>query len=81
MEKNHGKNKVDKMMKKKNFFVVLWNACTILELMLCNQNLTKFVYQTMLSSDSRAWALQLCKHLKKTTKFSMKIKLKAEHEL
>ena len=46
-------------------FVVFSNARSILELMLCNRNFTKLVYQTLLSSDCRAWALKLSKHLKK----------------
>ena len=35
--------------------------------MLCNWNLTKLYILTLLSSDYRAWALKLSKHLKKRT--------------
>jgi hypothetical protein len=41
-------------IKIKTYFVVFSKACSILELMLCNRNLTKLVYQTLLSSDCRA---------------------------
>ena len=43
------------------------NACSILELMLCNSNLTKLDILVLLSSDCRAWALKLSEHLKKQT--------------
>ena len=71
---NLGKDGVGKM-KTKTYFVVFSNACSILELMLCNRNLTKLVYQTLLSSDCRAWALKLGEHLKKQQKISIKIML------
>ena len=57
-------------------FCCFLNARSIWELMLCNPNLTKLVYQTLLSFDCRAWALKLSEHLKKTTKLSIKIRLK-----
>ena len=41
------------------------NACLILELLLCNRNLTKFNIRTLLSSNCRAWALKLNEHLNK----------------
>ena len=62
-KKNHSKDGVGEM-KTKTYFVVSSKACSILELMLCNRNLTKLVYQTLLSSDCRAWALKLSEHLK-----------------
>ena len=40
------------------------DACSILELLLCNQNLTKLVYPTLLGSDGRAYVPQLSEHLK-----------------
>ena len=43
------------------------NARSILELMLCNSHLTKLDILTLLSSDCRAWATKLSKHLKKWT--------------
>ena len=52
-------------MKTKTYFVVFSNARSGLELMLCNQNLTELVYQTLLSSDCRALALKVSEHLKK----------------
>ena len=58
----------------KTYYVVFSNACSILELMLCNWNLTKLVYQTLLSSDRRAWALKLSKYLKKQQHFPSKWK-------
>ena len=58
VQTNHGKDGVGKM-KTKTYFVVFSKARSILELMLCNWNLTKLVYQTLLSSDCRAWALKL----------------------
>ena len=51
--KNDVKDGVGKR-KTKTYFVVFSNAFSILELMLCNTNLTKLVYQTLLSSDGRA---------------------------
>ena len=45
-------------------FVVISNARSFLQLMLCNQNLTKFFILTLLSSNCRAWALKLSEHLK-----------------
>ena len=56
----------------KLFFVLFSNACSILKLKLCNQNITKLVYETLLSSNCRAWALKLSEHLKKRTIFSIK---------
>ena len=50
MKKNHGKNGVGKM-KTTKYIVVSSNARSILKLMLCKRNLTKLVYQTLLSSD------------------------------
>ena len=41
-------------MKTKTICVLFSNARSILELMLCNWNLTSLVYQTLLSFDSRA---------------------------
>ena len=56
-KKSYVKIRVCKINTKKTFFVVLFsNACSILELFLCNQNLTKLVYPTLLSSNCRAWA-------------------------
>ena len=49
-------------------YVVFSNARSILELILCNQNLTKFDILTLWSSDCRAWALKLSAHLKKQQK-------------
>ena len=46
-------------------FVVFSNVRSILKLMLCNRNLTKLDKLTLLSSDCRASALKLSKHLKK----------------
>ena len=63
-KKNHGKDGVCKM-KTKTYFS---KAHSILELMLCNWNLTKLVYETLVSSDCRAWALKLSEHLKKWQK-------------
>ena len=60
-------------MKTKTYFVVFSKACSILELMLCNQNLTKLVYQTLLSSDCRAWALRSSENLKKQQNFPSKL--------
>ena len=37
----------------------------LLELMLCNRNVTRFDILTLLSSDCRAWALKLSEHLNK----------------
>ena len=56
-------------MKTKTYFVIFSNVCSILELMFCNQNLTKLVYQTLLSSDCGVWALKLSEHLKKQQNF------------
>ena len=50
------------------YFVVFSNAHSILELMLCNRNLTKFDILTLLSSDCKAWALKLSKPLKNQQK-------------
>ena len=63
-------------MKTKTLFVLFSNARSILELMLCNRNLTKLGYQTLLSSNGKAWSLKLSEHLKKRTTFSIKIRLK-----
>ena len=41
-------------MKTKTFFGLFFNARSILELMLCNRNLTKLVYQTLVGSICRA---------------------------
>ena len=46
-------------------FVVSLNARSILELMLCKGNSTKFDILTLLNSNCRAWALKFSKHLKK----------------
>ena len=67
MQKIDGKVRVGQMKTKTFFFFS--NACLILEFTLCKRNLTKKVYQTLLSSDCRAWALKLNKHLKKQTNF------------
>ena len=48
--------------------VAFSNALSIFELMLCNRNLTKFDILTLLSSDCRAWAQKLSKHLKRQQK-------------
>ena len=72
VQKNYVKVGVGKM-KTKTFFVVFSNARSILELMLCNQNLTKLVYPTLLSSDCKAWALKLSEHLKKQQNFPSKL--------
>ena len=40
--------------KKRTYFVIFSNAFSILELMLCNQNIPNLVYQTSLSFDGRA---------------------------
>ena len=56
-------------MKTKTLFVLFSHACSILELMLCNRKLTKLVYQTLVSSNCRAWALKLSEHLKKGQNF------------
>ena len=48
-------------MRTKTLFVLFSKACSILKLMLCNQNLTKLVYQTLFSSSCRACALKLSK--------------------
>ena len=45
-------------------YVIFSNARSILELMLCNWNLTKLDILPLLSSDCRAWALKLSEHLK-----------------
>ena len=66
-EKNDVKVGVGKM-KTKTYFVVFSNAHSILELMLCNRNLTKLDILTLLSSDCKALALKLSKHLKKKKK-------------
>ena len=63
-------------MQAKIFLVVFSNAHSILELMLCNQNIPKLLYQTLLSSHCNAWALKWSEHLKKTRKLSFKISLK-----
>ena len=60
-------------MKTKTYFVFFSNACSILELMFCNQNLTKLVYPTLLSSNCSAKALKLSEHLKKLQKISLKL--------
>ena len=57
----------------KHGLLVFPNARSILELMLCNRNLTKLVYPTLLSSDCRAWTLKLSENLKTRTKFSIKV--------
>ena len=52
-----GKNYVNvgvSKMKTKTYFVIFSNACSIFELMFCNQNLTKLVYPTLLSSSFNA---------------------------
>ena len=66
-------------IKKKTFFVLFLNACSILELMLCNQNLTKLVYQTLLSSNCWAWALKLSENLKKWQFFLSKLGSKGQY--
>ena len=40
--------------RQKTYFVLFANACSILELMLCNINLTILVYQSLLGSNYRA---------------------------
>ena len=60
-------------MKTKTYFVVFSKARSILELMLCNRNLTKLVYQTLLSSDCRALAQKLSEHLKNNKIFHKKL--------
>ena len=60
-KKNNVKVGIGKM-KTKTFFVLFSNARSILELMLCNRNLTKLVYQILLSSNYRACALKLSEH-------------------
>ena len=72
MPKNYVKVGVGKM-KTKTFFVVISNARSILELMLCNPNLTNLVYQTLLSSDFRACVLKLSEPLKKQQNFPSKL--------
>ena len=56
-------------MKTKTYLAVFSNAISVLELMLCNQNFKELVYQTLLSSDCRLWALKLSEHLKKQQNF------------
>ena len=51
--KNYVKGGVGKM-KIKTWFVCFSNARSILELMVCNQNLAKLVNPALLSSDCRA---------------------------
>ena len=46
-------------------YVCFSNSSSILELMLCNLNLTKLDILTLQSSNCRAWALKLSEHLKK----------------
>ena len=60
-------------MKTKKYFVIFSIAGSILELILCNRNLTKLVCLSLLSSDCRAWALKLSEYLKKWQKKSLKI--------
>ena len=60
-------------MKTKTFFVLFSNAHSILELLFCNLNLTKLVYQTLVSSNCRARDLKLNKHLKKGQIFASKL--------
>ena len=62
-KKNHGKNGIGKM-KTTKYIVVSSNARSIL---------TKLVYQSLLSSDCRAWALKFRKCLKKQQNFPSKI--------
>ena len=50
---------------------VFSNARSIIELMLCNQNLTKLEILILLSYYCRAWALKLSKHKKKKTCFCL----------
>ena len=65
------KVEVSKMMT--NIFLVLFsNACSILE-MHCNRNLTKLVYQTLLCSGCKAWALKLSRYLKKGKHFPLEL--------
>ena len=59
-------------IKIKTWFVHFSNARSILELMLCNQNLAKLVHPTLLGSDCRAWALKLREHLKNKHNFPSK---------
>ena len=67
-----GKNDVKVCkMNTKTYFVIFSNDCSILELMFCNQKLTKLVYPTLLSSNFSAYTLELSEHLKKITKFSI----------
>ena len=73
MQKNDDKVGVGKMkIKKKHFCFVFLNACSILELILFNRNLTKLVYQNLLGSDCRARAQKLSEHLKKQLNFPSK---------
>ena len=60
-------------MRTKTFFFILLNARWILKLMLCNWNLTKLVYLTLLSFDCRAWALKFSELLQKKIKCPIKI--------
>ena len=71
-KKNDAKVGIGKM-KTKTCFCHFSNACSILELMLFNRNLPKKVYQTLLSSNCRALALKLSKHLKKWQNFPLKL--------
>ena len=63
--KNDVKVGVGKIKDTKHGLFVFSNARSILELMLCNQNLAKLVYPTLLSSHCRAWALKFSEQLKK----------------
>ena len=53
---------------KKHGLFVFSNSCSILELMLCNWNLEKLVYPSLLSSICRAWAWKLSEYLKERKK-------------
>ena len=58
-------------MKIKTYFVIFSTSRSILELMLCNPNLTKLLYPT-LCLDCRAWALKLSEYLKNFNFFQKK---------
>ena len=55
--KNYVKVGVGKM-KAKIYFVIFSNVCSILKPMLCNRNVKKLVYPTLLSSNCSALALK-----------------------
>ena len=75
VQKNHGKDGVGKM-KKKTYFVVLSKARSILELMLCNRNLTKRSISNFVKFRLQSISSKIERAFEKTTKFSIKIRLK-----